>query len=150
MTHSPTEAHLASWAGLCPGNNESTGKYPSDKTRKGDRWLRIALTEATLAVIQTKDGALRARYGRIMRHRGHKKTIIAVIHTILRITYHLLSRQVDYQYLGVDYFDHRRTEPIKSIGPSSSLNGKGIRSCCNRQRNRAGHYGRFSRQVHMT
>lgn len=73
MTVFPTEAHLTSWEGLCPWNNESAGKHRSGKTRKGNRWLRIALTEAALAGIRTKDSALGARYRRIMRHRGHKK-----------------------------------------------------------------------------
>lgn len=113
MTRFPTEAHLASWAGLCPGNNESAGKHRSGKTRKGNRALRVALTEAALASIRCKDSALGARYRRIMRHRGHKKAVVAVAHTILRIAYHLLSRQVDCQDLGVDYFDRRYTERVK-------------------------------------
>lgn len=113
MRRFPTDAHLASWAGLCPGNNESAGKHRSGKTRKGNRWLRIALTEAALASIRAKDSALGARYRRIMRHRGHKKAVIAVAHTILRIAYHLLSRRVAYQNLGADYFDRRHTERVK-------------------------------------
>ena len=71
--------HLASWAGLCPGNNESAGKHKSGKTRKGNRWLRIALTESALVAIWESDLYLSAQYPRVMRHRGHKKAIVAVV-----------------------------------------------------------------------
>jgi hypothetical protein len=103
----------ANLAGLCPDNNESAGKHRSGKTRKGNRWLQIALTEAALTAIRTKDSALRAHDRRIMRHRGHKKAVIAVAHTILRTAHHLLNRAIDYQDLGVDYFDRRHTERVK-------------------------------------
>ena len=71
MTRFPSDRHLASWAGLCPGNHESAGKHKTGKTRKGNQWLRMALIEAALAAIRTKDSALAARYRRVMRHRGH-------------------------------------------------------------------------------
>ena len=103
----PSDGHLSSWAGLCPGNNESAGKHKSGKTRKGNRWLRAALIEAALGAIRTKDSALAARYRRLMRHRGHKKAVVAVAHAILRTAYHLLARQTTYQDLGTDCFDQR-------------------------------------------
>jgi transposase len=110
MSVFPTAAHLASWAGLCPGNNESAGKHRSGKTRKGDPWLRTALTEAALGAIRHGRGALAARYRRIMRHRGHKKAVIAVAHAILVVVYHLLSRHTTYHELGDDYYDRRHAE----------------------------------------
>jgi transposase len=107
MTRFPTAGHLVSWAGLCPGNNESAGKRLRGTTRKGCKWLRTALTEAALSAIRKKDCALGARYRRILRHRGHKKAIIAVAHAILEIGYHLLAREMTYQELGADYFARR-------------------------------------------
>jgi hypothetical protein len=97
---------------LCPGNHESAGKHKSGKTRKGNRWLRAALIEAALAAGNTKNSALAARYRRVMRHRGHKKAVVAVAHAILRTAYHLLSRGTTYQDLGSDYFDRRHAERV--------------------------------------
>src|SRR5262247_3412972 len=112
MTHFPTDRHLASWAGLCPGNNESAGKHKSGKTRRGNRWLRAALTEAALAAIRTPNSAFTARYRRVMRHRGHKKAVLAVAHAMLVTAYHLLARRTTYQELGADYFDRRHGERV--------------------------------------
>src|SRR5215218_6709299 len=96
MARFPTAAHLASWAGLCPGNNESAGKHRSGKTRPGDRWLRTALTEAALAAIKKRDSYPAAQYRRIARRRGHKKALIAVAHSLLIIAYHVIARQAPY------------------------------------------------------
>jgi transposase len=101
MTVFPNEHHLASWAGMCPGNNESAGKHKSGKTRKGDRWLRTALVEAAAAAIRTKDSALAARYRRVMRHRGHKKAVVAVAHAMLRAVYHVLADGTPYPSLPI-------------------------------------------------
>jgi transposase len=109
----PSAAHLASWAGLCPGNNESAGKHRTGRTRKGTPWLRTALTEAALGAIRHGRGALAARYRRIMRHRGHKKAVIAVAHAILVAVYYLLTRNTTYQELGDDYYDRRHAERAK-------------------------------------
>lgn len=109
----PSAGHLASWAGLCPGNNESAGKHKSGKTRKGDRWLRAALTEAALSATRTSKSAFATRYRRVMRHRGHKKAVIAVAHAILVTAYHLLARRTAYQDLGPDYHDRRHTERVR-------------------------------------
>lgn len=109
----PSAAHLASWAALCPGNNESAGKHRSGKTRKGNPWLRTALTEAALGAIRHGRGALAARYRRIMRHRGHKKAVIAVAHAMLVVVWHLLARQTTYHDLGDDYYDRRHADRAK-------------------------------------
>jgi transposase len=110
MSRFPTAKHLASWAGLCPGNNESAGKRMAGTVRKGNRWLRKALVEAALSASRAKDSALAARYRRIMRHRGHKKAVIAVAHAILISAYYILERQVPYQELGPHYFDQHHAE----------------------------------------
>ncbi len=106
----PSDRHLTSWTGICPGNHESAGKHTSGKTRQGNRWLRTALTQAALAAIRVKDSRLAARYRRVMRHRGHKKAVVAVAHTILVIIYHLLKNHVPYRELGAAYIEQRDRE----------------------------------------
>src|SRR5207253_277019 len=103
MSCFPSDRHLASWAGICPGNNESAGKHKSGKTRKGNRWLRMTLIEAAAAATRTKDSALQARYRRVMRHRGHKKAVVAVAHAMLRAVYHLLAEGTTYREPGAEY-----------------------------------------------
>ena len=109
----PTAGHLASWAGMCPGNNESAGKRRSGKTRKGSKWLRTSLIEAANAAARTKATALGARYRRILPHRGHRKAIVAVGRHILEISHHLLRTDRTYQELGPDYFDRRHAERLQ-------------------------------------
>jgi transposase len=103
----PSAAHLASWAGMCPGNNQSAGKRKTGKTRKGDPWLRAALIEAAHATARTRHTYLAAHYQRLLARRGKKKAVVAVGHTILTIAYHLLTDAADYQDLGGLYFDQR-------------------------------------------
>lgn len=110
MSRFPSAKHLASWAGLCPGNNESAGKRMAGTVRKGNRWLRTALVEAALSASRSRDSALAARYRRVRRHRGHKKAVIAVAHAMLISVCYMLSRQVPYQELRPDYFDQRHAE----------------------------------------
>jgi transposase len=111
MTVFPTDKHAASWAGHCPGNNESAGKHRSGRTCHGNRWLRAALTEAAMAAsVRSTKGAFAARYRRIMPHRGHKKAIIAIAHAMLVTAYQLLARQTTYQDPGADHYDRRQTE----------------------------------------
>jgi transposase len=101
----PTDGHAASWAGLCPGNNESAGKRKSGKTRKGDRWLRRYLIEAAWAASRKKGSYLSALYHRLVVRRGKKKAIVAVAHRLLVIIYHLLKDQGSYRELGPDHFN---------------------------------------------
>ncbi len=105
MSRFPSARHLASWAGMCPGNNESAGKRLSGKTRKGSPWLRSALVEAAHAAIHSKDSYLSAQYQRLSLRRGGKKATIAVGHTLLVIIYQLLSQDKDYEDLGGNFFD---------------------------------------------
>ena len=103
----PSARHLASWAGLCPGQHESAGKRRSGKPRQGNRWLRATLLEAAWAATRT-DTALAARYRRVMRRRGHKKAIIAVAHAMLVIAYHVLHDRTTYRELGPTYDEQRQ------------------------------------------
>src|SRR5215813_252802 len=107
MSRSPSGKNLASWAGMCPGNNESAGKRRNGKTRKGSRWLRHALIEAAHGASRTRNKYLRAQYHRVAAHRGKKKALVAVGHSVLVIGYHLLTRRQNYSDLGANYFDER-------------------------------------------
>jgi transposase len=113
MNRFPSDRHLASWAGLCPGNNESAGKRKNGKTRKGDRWLKRNLIEASLAISRTKDTYLSALYHRVARRRGAKKAAVAVAHAIIRIAYHVISQKTPYREFGADYFDRLNETYIK-------------------------------------
>jgi len=105
MSCFPTDGHAASWAGLCPGNNESAGKRKSGKTRKGDRWLRRYLIEAAWAATRKKGSYLSALYHRLVVRRGKKKAIVAVAHRLLVIIYHMLKDHGTYRELGSDHFN---------------------------------------------
>jgi transposase len=113
MEQFPTAAHCASWAGLCPGNEESAGKRLSGKTRKGSPWLRRVLVQAAWAASHAKDTYLRSQFFRIAARRGRKRALIAVAHTILVIAWHVLKAGATYQELGGDYFEQRQAEAIK-------------------------------------
>lgn len=110
MSRFPTANHLASWAGVAPGNNESAGKRRSGKTRKGNKVLCAALNQAAHAAACTKNTYLAAQYRRLAARRGKKKAIVALEHTILVMAYHLIQRNEPYHELGVNYFDNRRPE----------------------------------------
>jgi hypothetical protein len=107
MTQFPDAAHLASWAGLCPGNAESAGKRFSGRTRKGDRYLRRILVQSAWAAARTKDCFLRALFLRIAARRGLKKAAVAVAHRILVIAWRIIREGGEYQERGGDYFDRR-------------------------------------------
>lgn len=105
MNRFPDAHHLASWAGMCPGHNESGGKRQSGKTRKGNRWLRQALIEAAHGASHTKDTYLSSQYRRLVGRRGKKRALVAVGHSLLVIAYHVLHRQATYVELGSNYFE---------------------------------------------
>jgi transposase len=109
----PDEHHLASWCGLCPGNEESAGKRLRSRTRKGNRWLRRTLAEAAWAASRVKDSYLRAQYRRLVGRRGKKRALLAVAHSLLVIIYHVLKHQVEYRDLGADYFDRLEPERLR-------------------------------------
>ncbi len=110
MSRFPTDAHLASWAGMCPGNNESAGKRTTGKTRKGNRYLRAALVQAAWAASHQKGTYLAAQYQRLVKRMGKKKALVAVGHSILVIVYHVLANKVSYEEMGGDYFDRRHAD----------------------------------------
>jgi len=113
MSVFPTAGHLASWAGLCPGNDQSAGKRRSGRTRKGSKWLSIALTEAAQANTRSRDTYLSAQYRRLKPRRGHRKAIGAVRHSIITAAWHMLSTGEVYNDLGSDYFT--RLDPEKHV-----------------------------------
>jgi transposase len=113
MSRFPTANHLASWAGMCPGNHESAGKRKSGRTRKGSPWLRQALVEAAHGAARSKKTYIGAQYRRLAARRGKKKAAIAVGHTILVIAYHIITRQQPYQELGPNYFDERNQQRLE-------------------------------------
>jgi transposase len=105
MTRFPTPAHLISWAGLCPRNDESAGKRRSTRVRKGAPWLKTTLVTAAWAAVRTKDSYLQAQFLRIKPRRGAKKAILAVAASMLNACYFMLRDDVDYRDLGSDHFD---------------------------------------------
>ena len=109
----PDAEHLSSWAGLCPGNEDSAGKRIRNRSTKGNRWLRRALCEAAWAASHTKESYLGAQYRRLAARRGKKKAVTAVGHTLLVIIYHLLQTAVVYQDLGADHFDKLKPEQYR-------------------------------------
>ncbi|MGH9554884.1 MAG: IS110 family transposase [Terriglobales bacterium] len=113
MEQFPSAAHLASWAALCPGNNESAGKRRSGKTRKGNVWLRRAMCEAAWAAAHTKNTYFAAQFRRIASRRGKKRALIAVAHSLLVAAYLMLKHKRHYQELGADFFDTLNKEHVK-------------------------------------
>ncbi len=109
MSRFPSERHLASWAGQCPGNHESAGKRRSGRTRKGSRWLNDALKDAAMAAIRTNDSYLQAQYRRLRPRVGHGPALGAVKHSIVCSCWHMLQTGELYRDLGGDYF--RRRDP---------------------------------------
>ena len=110
MSVFPTDKHLASWAGQCPGNDQSAGKRRSGNTRKGSKWLDWTLEESALAAVRAKDVYLAAQYTRLKPRRGHKKALGAVKHSIICACSHMLTTGELYRDLGGDYFQRRDPE----------------------------------------
>ena len=110
MSSFPTAKHLVSWAGVCPGNDQSAGKRRSGKTTKGSKWLRAALTESAKAAARTKNTYLGAQYARLRVRRGANKATVAVANSILTSVWHMLTNGETYVDLGGDYFARRNPE----------------------------------------
>lgn len=121
MSRFPTAGHLASWAGMCPGNNITGGKSRSGATTKGNVWLRDVLVQCAWSAARTKDTYLSAQFWRLARRIGKKKAAMAVGHSILVAAWHMLTDDVDYADLGADWFarkvndDHRRDQAIRNL-----------------------------------
>jgi len=121
MTHFPTAAHLASWAGVCPGNNKTAGRSKPAHTRPGDRWLKAALGTAAMGAIRKKNSYAHALFRRVAVRRGGKRAQAAVAHSLLVATWHILSTHTCYQDLGADYFltrdnpEHRRRRALSQL-----------------------------------
>jgi len=108
MAQFPTADHLASWAGLAPGNYQSGGKHYSGRTTKGNRTLRTIMTQVAWAAVRTQGTYAKSLYHRLAARRGAKRAIVAVAHSLLVSFYYMLDRRQPYQELGADYFDQRR------------------------------------------
>ena len=110
MSRFPTDAHISSWAGLCPGDNESAKKRRTGKTRKGNYLLRTTLIVCAHSAAKVKNSYFRAQFQRINAHRGSKKAYVAVAHSMLIAIYHMLKDGVAFQDLGADYYNQFNKE----------------------------------------
>lgn len=126
MSRFPTDKHFASWAALCPGNNESAGKRKSGKTRKGNLALKAALTQAATSASRTKGTYFNSMYHRLAARRGKNKAIVAVAHAILVTIYHMLKNSSAYQDLGINHYDeiNRQATVKRSIKRLESMGYK--------------------------
>lgn len=114
MSCFPSDDELVSWAGLCPGSEESAKKNRSGRTPKGNRWLRRALVEPAWGAARRKDGYLGALYRGIAMRRGEKRAVVAVARTILQAAWHILKKGVEYKELGGDHFARLHGEQTKT------------------------------------
>jgi transposase len=110
MSRFADPAHLASWAGLCPGNNESAGKRYSGSTRKGNRYLRRVLTQSAWSITRKKDCFLTALFWRVSARGGRKKAALAVAHRILTIIWHIIAEGKTYQEVGANYYERQHPD----------------------------------------
>ena len=113
MAQYPSAAHLASWATLCPGHDESAGKRRSGRTRKGNKWLRRTMSEAAWAASHAKDSYFAAQFRRIAARRGKKRANIAVAHSLLVTGYTMLTSHCHYKEVGASFFDSLNRDKVK-------------------------------------
>ncbi len=109
----PTAGHLASWAGVCPGQNESAGRVKSTGTRPGNSYLKAALGTAAMSVSRSKTTYLAVKYRRIQSHAGAMRAVVALEHTLLVIVWNMLKNGVAYEELGIDHYDRTNPERAK-------------------------------------
>jgi transposase len=128
MSRFPTAAHLVSWAGLCPRNDESAGKRRSNRLRKGAPWLKTMLIQCAWAAVRKKSSYYQAQFQRLRHRRGPKKAICAVAASMLTAIYHMLRNGTVYQDLGSDHFHrspevqaHRLVKQIARLGFTCTL-----------------------------
>ncbi len=124
MSQFPDEAHLSSWAGVCPGNNESAGKKKSGKTQKGNSFLKGALTEAAWAASKTKNSSYNAIYHNLVRRKGKKRSLVALAHRMLIDIYFVLKTGEPYQDMGAEAV-HERTSKRRERSMVRSLEKAG-------------------------
>ena len=105
MSRFASPRHLASWAGLCPGNNTSAGKSRSGKSHRGNPWIKGVMTEISWAAARTKNSYPSAQYRRLATHRGKKRALVAVANSLIQVVWHLLTHRRPYADLGADYFE---------------------------------------------
>lgn len=110
MSRFPTDKHLCSWAGLCPGNHESAGKRKNGRTNKGNKSLKSTLVVCAHSAVMVKDSYFGAMYRRISRRRGKKKAIVAVAHAMLKTIFHMLKNHEPYHDLGADFYERQEKE----------------------------------------
>lgn len=126
MAQFPTAGHLASWAGLCPGNNQTGGKARPGRTRPGDKWLRGVLGAASRSVSRSRNSYLSAQWRRIASRRGGKSATVAVAHSMIIAAWHILAHQVPYHDLGGDYFLNREDPDKRRKRLTASLERLGF------------------------
>ena len=110
MSRFPSDAHLASWAGLCPGNNESAGKCRSGKTTKGNKLLKTTLVVCAHSAVKVKSSYFYAQFQRISARRGKKRAYVAVAHSMLIAIYHILKDNIPFVDLGSEYYNQFNKE----------------------------------------
>ena len=132
MSRFPSAQNLASWAGMCPGNDQSAGKRKSGKTRKGNKILRTTLVQSGRAAANSKNTYLNSQYKRISARRGANRAVVAVGHSILIICYNMIKNKSRYNELGADFFNNqnhelilkRTVKRIESLGYSVTIEAK--------------------------
>jgi transposase len=121
MSCFPSPAHLASWAGLCPGNHESAGKRRKVATTPGNPWLQRTMIESARAAARTRDSYFCAQYRQIARRRGPNKAAVAVAHSLLDVIWHMLTTGEVFADLGADYFTSRHDKEHQTLRLVSQL-----------------------------
>jgi hypothetical protein len=129
MSRFPSDSHFASWAKLCPGNDESAGKRFSGRTGQGSRWLRATMVEAAWSASRVKNSYFAAQYHRLVPRRGKRRAAVAVAHSMLIVIYHLIKDGTVYQDLGPTHFDEldrkratrRALHRLESLGYEVSI-----------------------------